>query len=426
MPKIDSILKEVLEKINPPEEELSKIEKSLNQFTKKLEVKIKQKKINAKIFLGGSYAKKTLHIKKDRYDIDIFLRFDKTEEDISKITAQLLKNSKIKFVTLKGSRDYFQVKASPKLSFEIVPVIAVKNPKNAENITDLSYSHVQYILKKIKTQKILDDIKLAKDFCYAQKCYGAESYIHGFSGYSLELLVYYYKSFLNFIKAVAGANSGQKILIDIEKYYKKKSQILLDINEAKLQSPIIIIDPTYKQRNVLAALSAETFERFQQSCKKFLKNPSVKFFERTEVNFEELKKQARKNNYQFVIVEIKTNKQSGDIAGSKLKKFCLHFESEIKKYFEIKASEFDYHQEQNAQIFLSVKPKKDILVPGPKISDKENVRSFKKSHKNTFAKSGRIFAKEKINFSLKSFIGKWKNKNAKKVRDMSINWLRVS
>ncbi|MBD3252791.1 hypothetical protein GF386_03610, partial [Candidatus Pacearchaeota archaeon] len=54
-------------------------------------------------------------------------------------------------------------------------------------MTDLSYFHVNHILKKIKKNKNLsDEIRLAKKFAYSQNCYGAESYIHGFSGYALE------------------------------------------------------------------------------------------------------------------------------------------------------------------------------------------------------------------------------------------------
>jgi len=53
-----------------------------------------------------------------------------------------------------------------------------------------------------RLKKILDEIRIAKAFCYANNCYGAESYISGFSGYALELLVYHYKSFLKFIKSM--------------------------------------------------------------------------------------------------------------------------------------------------------------------------------------------------------------------------------
>ena len=119
-----------------------------------------------------------------------------------------------------GSRDYFRLKISPDFFIELIPVKKVKNPKESENITDLSYSHVNYIKRKVKSKKVLDEIRIAKAFCYATKCYGAESYIKGFSGYALELLVYYYKGFMKFIKAMEKAK--EKIVIDIEKDYKNK------------------------------------------------------------------------------------------------------------------------------------------------------------------------------------------------------------
>lgn len=201
MKKINSILAEVLEKIEPSKKELEIIKNSLKEFLEKIEKRIKVLKINAEVFVGGSFAKKTV-IKKDKYDVDIFLRFDKKYKKISDLTEKILKG--IKNVSMiHGSRDYFRIKINPAIYFELIPVAKVKNPKESKNITDLSYSHVKYINKKIKSKKLLDEIRLAKAFCYANHCYGAESYINGFSGYGLELLVYYYGSFLKFIKAVS-------------------------------------------------------------------------------------------------------------------------------------------------------------------------------------------------------------------------------
>ena len=79
----------------------------------------------------------------------------------------------------------------------------------------------QYVVQGIKNKSILDEIKIAKAFCYANNCYGAESYVQGFSGYALELLVYYYGGFINFLRAVSKekANNKEKIVIDIEKNY---------------------------------------------------------------------------------------------------------------------------------------------------------------------------------------------------------------
>ena len=62
--KIDSILREVLERINPGKKELSLIENSLKKFIQKLGKKIMALNIDAKVFVGGSFAKKNYNKKR--------------------------------------------------------------------------------------------------------------------------------------------------------------------------------------------------------------------------------------------------------------------------------------------------------------------------------------------------------------------------
>jgi len=440
--KVDDILKEVLERVEPSEQDLEEINKALKQFKEKIWEQIKKYKLDAVLFEGGSFAKKTI-IKKDNYDIDMFIMFSEKfrGQNISKFTEKLLKGIQGTSI-IHGSRDYFKINKFKNFFIELIPVIKANDPKKAENITDLSYSHVKYINKKIKNSKILDEIKIAKAFCYATKTYGAESYINGFSGYSLELLVYYYKSFLNFIKAMAkhkprvctrqtslsnsecGLEQG-KIIIDIEKHYKNKNDVLLDMNSSKLGSPIILVDPTYKQRNALAALSEETFERFKQESRIFLKNPSIKNFEIKKIDLDKIKKDALNKKYEFILLELKTQKPAGAVAGSKLLKFYNHLGNEIKIFFELKNKGFEYNQEHSTRCFFAVKPKKEIIIEGPFTKDKKNTKTFKKLHKKTFYKSNKIYARERVNFSLKKFIENWKEKYQRKINEMSISELNV-
>ena len=105
---------------------------------------------------------------------------------------------------------------------------------------------------------------------------------------------------MKFIRAIAKTRR-EKIIIDIEKKHKSKRAILMDLNSSKLQSPIILVDPTYKQRNVSAALSEETFERFKKDCKKFLKNPSIKAFEIQKTDLEKIKQNA-KNGFSLFLM----------------------------------------------------------------------------------------------------------------------------
>jgi len=423
--KFNSIFKEVLIRVNPSKDELQLIQRSLKDFLKKIENKIKTNKVNAEVFVGGSFAKKTL-IKKDCYDIDIFLRFNAKykDEEISSMANNILKGIG-DIDVLHGSRDYFKIKAGSSLYFEIVPVRKIKKPEEAVNVTDLSYAHVRYINNKAKSKNILDEIRIAKAFCHANNCYGAESYVGGFSGYALELLIYYYNGFINFLKAIADVNLKNKLIIDIEKHYKNKHQIMVDINSSKLQSPIILIDPTYKQRNALAALSEETFEKFKKDAANFLKNPSKKAFEQKKMNLEKIKKDAKKKKYEFILIEVKTNRQPGDIAGSKLLKFYRHLIEELNMFFEVKNKGFNYNKEKTARYFFVTKSKGEIIIEGPDARDKLNVLKFKKKHRNIFTNKKKAYAKEKINFSAKQFIEKWKEKSSEKLNDMYIESLKV-
>ena len=415
------VLNNALLEIVPSKTELISVESKIKDFREKISNRIKKLHIDADVFVGGSFAKRTI-IKKRVYDVDVFIRFDKGYKDISELTKKILGDFSVEEV--KGSRNYFVINMKDFL-LEIVPVMKVKNPKNAANVTDLSYAHVNYIKRKLKGGKILNEIKLAKAFCYANNCYGAESYIKGFSGYSLELLVYHYGSFLNFLKAFSNIKLGEKQVIDIEKHFKNKKDVFIDLNESKLKSPVILVDPTYKSRNALAALADETFAKFQIVCRKFLKTPSINFFRQKTIDIEKIRKESFKKKLDFATLEIRTDRQSGDIAGSKLLKFYNHLGNEISKYFTIKNRGFSYDSGKIASGFFSAKKKLEIISKGPRTDQKESVDAFKKAHKKIFIKSGRIYATKKMNFNLKKFIDDWKKKNKKQMEEMGMTSIKI-
>jgi tRNA nucleotidyltransferase (CCA-adding enzyme) len=391
------ILKKELEKIKLNDEAKKEIIKISEDFRKKLE-----KAIGEDVFIGGSLAKNTL-IKKNFYDIDIFIRFLKPDSNKKAGSAKVednlekaLKKMKVKFLRVHGSRDYFQVK-NKNMVFEVIPVKKIKNPKEAENITDLSFFHVSYVSGKLKDKKIADEIMLAKAFCHAIGCYGAESYIQGFSGYALELLMIHFKSFLNFLKAIT--RSKEKIIIDSSRFYKNRQEILISLNEAKLSSPIIVIDPTYKERNATAALSQETFDRFKEKAKEFLKKPDLRFFENKKIDKNQLEKEAKKRKAELIEFQASTDRQEGDIAGSKLRKFFKFVGNQLAKYYDILREEFVYSGKHEANYYFIARKKKEIIMNGPYVNDVINSDKFRKEHKKSFEKSGKLYSKEKPDIS---------------------------
>lgn len=444
--EIKEILKEQLELIKPKEREIKILKNFSKLVIRNIDSSIKTKKIKAEIIIAGSLAKNTI-IRKDKYDTDLFVRFSPDYEDkkISDILEKILKRgiksierkklkneeeNKIKKISMKrihGSRDYFQLTLKTeekgklgKILFEIIPVIKITKPEEARNITDLSVSHVSYIKKRIKEKpRLADEIRLAKAFCYAQNCYGAESYIRGFSGYSLELLICYYKGFLKFIRKIASLAFEERLVIDMEKLYKNRQDVLLNMNEAKLRSPIVFVDPVCKNRNVLAALSQETFTRFKSASMAFLKNPVSDFFKKKKIDGKEMQKQAKKKKAVFLSLLAKTNKQEGDIAGSKLLKFFRFISSQIEKDFIIVRKEFQYNEKKAARFYFILKMKKEIIIKGPKITNIEHVTRFKNVHKSVFIKQDTVYAREKTK-TIRNLINEIKTRNKAVMRDMGI------
>ncbi|MBX4212483.1 nucleotidyltransferase domain-containing protein [Candidatus Pacearchaeota archaeon] len=419
-------MKSILSKIDvsPSEDEIKSMSKQSEDLCRDIREEIKKQKITAQVFVGGSFAKGTL-TKSNVYDIDIFVRFDWTYEDLSGILGKILKpvarRKKLALKLIHGSRDYFKITGDS--VFEIIPVIMIKNPRESRNVMDLSYFHVQYVKGKLKrNKKLIREIQIAKSFARAQRAYGAESYIQGFSGYALECLIINYGSFEKMARNLAKAK--EQIILDPEKNYKSKQDIVISLNDSKLHSPVVLIDPTWKERNVLAALSAETFKTFQDSLKRFIKKPSASFFEVKEIKKEELEEKAKKSSAEFAHIRIKTDRQPGDIAGTKMKKFSRFLLEKIKHYFEIIEDKFSYSGKDSADLFIVGRQKKQMIQIGPPVSMKKHVLAFKKKHKDTFENAGYIHAKIKIQKNLREFLKSWVRDN-KKIKEMGISSIEM-
>tara|TARA_Y100000034_G_scaffold61729_1_gene74932 strand:- start:4815 stop:6047 length:1233 start_codon:yes stop_codon:yes gene_type:complete len=273
---------------------------------------IKKNKIEGEAILGGSYAKNT-HL--ENFDCDIFVKFDMKykEKNLSIMLEKILKSFKPE--KIHGSRDYFKFKKKGVL-FEVVPVLNITSPSDAQNVTDVSPLHVDWINSHVK--KLSDDIRLSKLFCKAQGIYGAESYINGFSGYILEVLTIHYGGFKKLLKGVTEWRPKQ--CIDVENYYHSRHDISRRLNKAKLHSPLIIIDPVQPNRNIAASLSNEQFSKFILSARLFLHNPSKSFFKSKEIKLTEIKKKAKQLDCTLIMLNVVPLQSKKDVVGSKLLK----------------------------------------------------------------------------------------------------------
>ena len=325
---IKKVLAEATKMATPSPEEQSAIELATDIVLNRLNTALKRKRVKAKALCGGSFAKGTWL--PSHTDIDCFVEFKyRTHKDRSAELADLLEPAiKIAFthyVRIHGSRDYFQANYDDYV-FEFVPVLKVKKPSKVKNITDMSPLHVDWIKKRAKKTRLKNHIRLAKLFFKATGVYGAESYIKGFSGHVAEILVAHYGSFGKLARATQ--RWTPKVFVDPEHHYRGKRKAMERINKAKLDSPLLVIDPTQPERNAAAALSNEKFNKLKSTFRRFLTSPRIAFFKEHTITVGELKKRARNRNLIILKGEPQYNKR--DISGAKLLKQFEHLITQLR------------------------------------------------------------------------------------------------
>ena len=393
---MQAILDKVIKKIKPTPAEIKRFQKVSNQFIQKINSQFK----DAKAILGGSGEKDTWL--SGSHDVDVFLQFNYPKfkgksDQISDLAEEKLKKIFPRIQRVHGSRDYFQLKYQS-FDFEIIPILKITKKIQAKNITDISPLHAQWVKKQ--GGQIVDEIRLVKKFARAQGCYGAESYINGLSGYVLEILTVHYGSFENLLKAAVQWES--KVTMDAGKHYKHPKEIFRTLNQSKLKSAIIVIDPVDKDRNAAAAFDLEKFFLFRYKAAEFLKNPQLIMFDKQRLNFQKLEKETLFN---LAYVEVTPLTGKNDVVGSKLLKVFNFLKKKLTE-FEIEDSGWDW--EGNGQFYFILKKRQVdpfIIKQGPPVKMADAVKAFQKANKNTYEERGRLMVKIPIkHFKLADYL----------------------
>lgn len=415
---INSIISDVKARVKPD----NKVMDVVDKVSRQIDGAIKALGIEADCVKGGSIAKGTF-LKND-HDVDLFVRFSMNYDDsrLSDMLERILKkvlgnaNSGTKKTSrdantrkgrkevilsrVHGSRDYFQFSIDG-LDFEVIPVAHIhpSNMKAARNITDFSPMHVTWVASRIeKRPEIADEIRVTKQFCKACKVYGAESYINGFSGHIVDILVIYYGSFISLAKKFASMQDfsiKDPLIVDPEKSLKDP---LKQLNASKI-SPLILVDPVQPERNAAAALREEKLRMFSQACKDFLNRPSKDFFVIRKETARDMVERIRSSHKgsRIVVLDVKTLDGSKDVVGTKVLKVYEDIARQLSlKGFTIISSSwiFDFERRSATIIYAfdDVDLSDSVEREGPPLSSKDDVENFKKKHKQTRIKGNRIYA----------------------------------
>ena len=377
--KIRSVTEKVLKSIKPSADEYDAIYKAISFLKQKLSAHL-----DADIIVGGSIAKDTFL--RDARDIDIFVRFAANKKDISERLQKAIQEAGLTYTRVHGSRDYFRIDFCSRI-FEIIPIIKISSPQQAQNITDISPLHVRWVRKYAQ---YADDIRLAKAFAKAHNIYGAESYIRGLSGYCLEILTIHYKGFIGLIRNVAAWKEKQ--VIDMTKTHV---DVLSELNSSKTFSPLILIDPVDKDRNAAASLSTQRYQAFISAAQQFLKKPSLSSFQASVFSEKRLKRQAGEDDLYIITITTKQGKE--DVIGCRILKVFEHIKKNLESHeFKICDAGFEYDKHTTGIVWFIVKEgmlKKKKLQTGPPINVRKHADDFKRKHPDAYEKDKRLYAK---------------------------------
>lgn len=390
--------KAILEDIKPTEDEKREIDEVSSRLMKYLQDTCDNEGIDAKVALVGSVAKNTAL--KGKSDIDIFVAFPLDTD------KQYLKDTGLKL----AHKCCDEFESTPEHHFashpyvttyiegyevDIVPCYAINDGKDLKSAVDRTILHTRYIKANLsKNQE--DEVLLLKRFMAMTGTYGSEFKVGGFAGYLCELLILKYGTFENTLKEAINWQYGHTI--DLEGY--GTSNLFKD--------PLIVIDPTDKNRNVGAALRLDKMAEFIQSARNYIfsDNKEAYFYPlKRNLVKEEIIDEFKKRNGDLIAIRFNIPDMPLDTLHPQLKKTCEALERKLNDE-EFNVFKADYWSDEvlTGVILLEMASSKlnDIKVNvGPKVFINQACENFtsKYGRENCYIQGDFLVHTQKREFS---------------------------
>ena len=373
-PEMNQILQKVLLEIKPTQQEVDSALQTAIDVANKI-----APLLNVPYEIVGSISRGTSI--KGNFDVDVFFLFptnlskDEIYSRLLRAASRVLDVYEVHY----AEHPYLQHIVGD-LKLDLVPAYNISDTSKMQSAVDRTPFHMRYLQSKL-TSKMKDDVLLLKQFLKSLNLYGAELYIKGFSGYLCELLILHYGSFLNLLKSASSWKPP--VFIDIENLNPSAKQ--------KFDTPLIVVDPTDKHRNVAAPLSKTNFSRFVIAARRFLNNPTYEAFfmhkSKRTLSPDELLNILNKRNSNLVLLRAPRPEIVDDILWSQLEKAAKKIAAHMEK-FGFTHNRFIFDSDN-----LFVKILIEFNYPelpsfeikqGPPIFERNHVSSFLNSHNYSF------------------------------------------
>ena len=368
---LSNVLRQVKKICQPRPSERREINRIRDKVVNKVKLIASKYDKRLEVILGGSYAKDTW-LRKD-VDIDIFIRFPKSmgKESLKKIGLPIAEKAVKGYVTrLRFSEHPYLEAWVDQVLVNIVPCFKVKSGDWLSS-ADRSPFHTDYVRKHLQ-DSLNDDVRYLKKFIKTIGVYGAEIQTKGFSGYVCEVLIMRYGGFIKTLTALSDIKESE--IVSLNDSWEN--------NDNQFHTPIVILDPVDKKRNLGAAISANSLAKMIYAARQFLATPSTCYFsEKDRIKYTPTKKLLE----EMIVVTIKHSERSPDIIWGQLQRtgnsLCRQLKSEGFTIFRY--SEASDEKNESGFIFLleRLKLSANTINKGPDIFRREEVDQYLLKHK---------------------------------------------
>ena len=248
----------MLDRVRPSQAEREQLRLISRKIIEKIEQLAEERGIAVQAMLVGSAARETW-LAQD-HDLDIFLGVPDSGDlgeamELARLAAPEHEERYAEHPYVHARVNGFEV--------DLVPCYLVDDASRLKSAVDRTPFHTRYIVSRIAGLE--DEVLLLKQFLKGIGVYGSELKTGGFSGYLAELLVIYYRSFLDVLRAAS--------------FWRPNTVLDLEGNAMRLHDePLIVVDPVDPNRNVAAALTLDKMLLFSAAARCFLVRPGLEFF----------------------------------------------------------------------------------------------------------------------------------------------------
>lgn len=326
---MEKVLNSVLRKVTPSPAEHEKAEAMVKKVRAATDEVIRPYKLSH--ILAGSYTRGTYMPDKKEFDVFMMFPEDTSREKLEKMGVDLgkkiVRKLRGKHQIAYAEHPYVRSRVG-QYAVDFVPCYRLKSADKIKSAVDRTPFHNQW-LQSVFRPDLAPEVRLLKRFAKGIGVYGSDTRVLGLSGYLCELLIVYYGSFKSFLKECAKWEAGQ-VFIDPQKHHHAPEEIMPRFKG----QPLILIDPVDPKRNVAAAVSPANFARLVDSCKRFLKKPSLSFFfpKPRKITLGRIEKEVRKRKTLMLGIAFRQPQVIQDVLWPQLRRAAKRLRDIMEEY----------------------------------------------------------------------------------------------